>query len=301
MRNIIIDTDPGIDDALAMMLAVKSGLFDIVAITTVAGNSGIENTTKNARYILKLLEREDIPICSGAEKPLKRDLISAVVHGESGLAGIDVKENANLTGNAVDKIIEIVDKEETTIIALGPLTNIALAIQKAPEIMKKVKEIFIMGGAIRVPGNENRVAEFNIFVDPEAAERVFNFPIKKTLIPLDACNAVKLQLVDFEKIRNEKLKGPILCMMGEFIRGILEDAGVEGAVVYDALAVYSLINPEACIKNDYDIRIETQSELTRGMSVADLREKSDKKCNVSVVESIDEQEFKKDFIEILSE
>src|SRR3989344_4117202 len=160
---VIIDTDPGHDDALAIMLAIKSDMFDIKAITTVAGNSTIENTTRNARYILNLLDREDIPVYSGAEKPLERKLIKAVVHGRSGLEGIDPKNEPRLTNDAVEKMISIVkDNSEITIVTLGPLTNIALAIKKNPGIMKKVKEIITMGGAIKVPGNKNRVAEFNI-------------------------------------------------------------------------------------------------------------------------------------------
>src|SRR5205085_2809395 len=129
----------------------------------------------NARYVLDLLDRTDISIYSGAEKPLERALIQAVVHGESGLVGIDPTNEPGLTGNAVEKILSIVKENpnEITIVTIGPLTNIAAAILKDPETMKKIKEIVIMGGAVKVPGNKNRVAEFNIFVDPEAADVVF--------------------------------------------------------------------------------------------------------------------------------
>ncbi|MEI6731969.1 MAG: nucleoside hydrolase, partial [archaeon] len=173
MKKLIIDTDPGCDDALAIMLAVKSGMFDIMAITTVGGNSGIENTTRNARYILNLIGREDIPIYSGEDKPLKREIVRANVHGESGLEGINPKNESYLTGNAVDQIIRIVhDNPGITIVTLGPLTNIAKAILKAPEIAEKIERFVIMGGAIGVPGNKSRVAEFNMYVDPEAADIV---------------------------------------------------------------------------------------------------------------------------------
>ena len=282
------------------MLAVKSNLFDIKAITTVAGNSTIENTTKNARFILKVLNREDIPVYSGSEKPLERELIQANVHGESGLAGINVQEKADLTKNAVEKIIEIAKEKDLTIIAIGPLTNIAKAIIKDPEAMKNVKELVIMGGAINVPGNKNRVAEFNIFVDPEAADIVFNFPIKKTLVPLDVCNNIKLQIEDFEKITNQIIRKPVLAMMEKFIQGIYEYEGIKAALVYDALAVYYLVNPGACKLESLDIKIETKSELTRGMTVADLRLKSDKTPNVNVIKFIDENKFKRDFIDILN-
>jgi len=302
MKKIIIDTDPGHDDALAIILAIKSKMFEIEAITTVAGNSTIENTTRNARYLLKLLEREDIPIYSGEKKPLEKELIQAVVHGTSGLEGIDPKIEANLANNAVEKIIEIIEKNpyEITIVTLGPLTNIARAIKQVPETMKKIREIVIMGGAIRVPGNKSRVAEFNFYVDPEAAEIVFNFPIKKILVSLDACNNVQMQLEDFEKIKNEKLRQPILAMMKPFIKNIFADEGINAALVYDALTVYYLLNPQACKTEDYNIVIETKGELTRGMSIADLRNKPEDKPNTTVVEYIPKSKFIEDFIKILS-
>ena len=295
MRNIIIDTDPGHDDAMALMLAIKSNKFNIKAITTVAGNSTIENTTRNARFILNLLGREDIPVYSGESKPLARELIQAVVHGKSGLEGIDPTNEANLTNNAVEKIIETVNNENITLVTLGPLTNIAKAIQKNPEVMKKVEEIVMMGGAIKVPGNKNRVAEFNIFVDPEAADIVFEFPIKKTLVPLDACNKIEMTLEDFEKIDKGKIKEAILKMVKPYIRNIKSNEGVEAALMYDPLTVYYLINPQVCEVKDYNIKIETKGNLTRGMTVADLRLKPEDKPNVTVIEYISKEDFVKDF------
>jgi len=299
---IIIDTDPGYDDALAIMLAIKSDLFDVKAITTVAGNSTIENTTRNARHILKLLNREDIPVFSGSEKPLKRELIKAVVHGESGLEGLDPKDEPSLTSNAVEKILSIIEnsRERLTLVSLGPLTNVAKAMEKDFATMSKLKEIVIMGGAIRVPGNKNRVAEFNIFVDPEAAEIVFSSDIKKRLVPLDACNDVKLTIENFNEIQNKKLKEPILSMMKPYIENISADEGVGAALMYDPLTVYSLIKPSACKIRDYNVLVETKGKLTRGMTVADLRNIPKDAPNVSVIEKISEEDFKKDFISYLS-
>lgn len=302
LKSIIIDTDPGHDDAIAIMLAIKSGLFEIKAITTVAGNSTIENTTRNARYLLSLLEREDIPVYSGAEKPLKQALVQAEVHGKTGLEGIDPTNPSILTNNASDKIIELVSSiENLTLVALGPLTNIAQAIQKSPEIMKKVEQMIIMGGAINVEGNKSRVAEFNLFVDPEAAEIVFNFPVKKVLVPLDVCNKIPVLLEDFEKISNQRLREPILKMMNPFIENIYKyDRKIKAALMYDPLTVYYLIRPEACKTKLYDLRIETKGELTKGMTVPELREREKKDYNVEVIESIEANLFKKDLIEILS-
>lgn len=301
-RKVIIDTDPGNDDAMAIMLAVKSNTSDILALTTVSGNSTIENTTRNARYLLNILGRDDIPVYSGAEKPLKCNLVQAVVHGKSGLEGINPQNEPRLTGNAVEKIIELVKKNpnEITLITLGPLTNIALAIQRNPSVMRKVKEIISMGGTIRVAGNKNRVAEFNFFVDPEAAKIVFDFPAKKVLIPLDICNKIRLSISDFEKIKNITLKDNLLKMVVPFSRNTKKNEGPSGVMMYDVLAVFSFLKPELTMTNNYDIRIETEGELTRGMSVADLRVRSEKNENTQVVEKIPKDIFKRYFIDVLS-
>lgn len=301
MIDAIIDTDPGHDDALAIMLAANSGLFKIHALTTVAGNSTIENTTRNARFVLKLLGREDIPVYSGEGKPLARGLIQAVVHGKSGLEGLDPTNEPELTGNAVEKILQTIKENpgKITLIALGPLTNVAKAIQKSPETMAKAKEIVMMIGAVRVHGNKSRTAEFNAFVDPEAADIVFRFPCKKTMVPLDACNHVKLQLEDFEQVKGS-LKAPVLAMMKPFIENISKDEGVKAALMYDPLTVYSIMNPQACTKKEYDIVVETKGEHTSGMTVAELRGLKAGKPNITVVESIAEAGFKKDFVNCLS-
>lgn len=302
MKKIIIDTDPGLDDAMAIMLAVKSNQFDIKAFTTVCGNSTIENTTRNTRYILKLLE-SNIPVYSGASKPINYDLIQAVVHGESGLNGIDPTNNPELNGKAVEQIIKLVEENpyEITIITLGPLTNIALAFQQKPNIMKMVKEIVMMGGAIKVPGNKNRVAEFNIFVDPEAAKIVFNSNITKTIIPLDVCNTVLMTLKEFEKVKDPILQDPLMAMMKPYIRNIEKDTGINAALMYDPLTVFYLLSPESCKTKKYNIQIETKGEFTRGMTVADLRNVKDEiEDNCIVVEYISSTQFTDYFIDTLN-
>lgn len=297
---IIIDTDPGHDDALALLFLEKSGLFDIKAITTVAGNSTIQNTTNNARYVLDLINA-DTPIYLGAGKPLKGGLIRADVHGDSGLAGAEIIKKEKLTNNAVQKIIKIVraNPGEVSILAIGPETNIAKAFVEDPELSSLVKEIVIMGGAITVPGNKNRVAEFNIFVDPDAADIVFNADVKKTLIPLDICNDVFFSAKDFNKIKSSPLYEPIKKMMGFYIEGIRKFENTTGALMYDPLAAYYLINPNAYITTLMDIKIETKSELTRGMTVADRRNWGTKKNNTTVATSVDKDAFVKDFFTML--
>ncbi len=283
---------------MALVLAIKSEMFKIHAITTVAGNTTIENTTRNARYILSLLKREDIPVYSGAEKPIVRKLLQSKVHGEGGLGNLLPRNEANLTHDAVERLLSIIKKNPNKIklVTLGPLTNVAQAIRQKPEIMSQLKEIVIMGGAIKVPGNANRVAEFNIFVDPEAADIVFRFPIKKTLIPLDACMNVKMRVSDFERIKDPLLREPIISMMTVVIKLISEKDGIDAAQMYDPLTVYSLMNPSACKKIDYHISIETKGEITRGMTVADLRKIRKEKPNFTVIEWISEKSFKEDFI-----
>jgi purine nucleosidase len=302
-RKIIIDTDPGQDDAMAIMLAAKSGRFNILAVTTVCGNSTIENTTRNARFVLQTLEQEDILVYSGSKKPLKRNLIQAVVHGKSGLEGIDPINKAKLTNNAVKKIISLVQENpnEITMITLGPLTNIAKAIQKNPEIVKQVKEIVIMGGAINVPGNKNKVAEFNMFVDPDAAKIVFEFPVKKTLIPLDACNNVQLTLSDFKTIKNTKLREVLIKMVKPYIRNLAKDVGVKAALMYDPLTVFYLLNKNACKSYNDNVQVEIKGEITRGMTVVDKRIVTDRaKPNMTVVTNINQTKFRNAFINILS-
>lgn len=299
---IIIDTDPGHDDALAIMLAVKSGMLDIVGLTTVPGNSTIENVTRNASYILDLLDRRDLRIYSGAEKPLKRELIQAVVHGTSGLEGADTsKTTFDMTENAAEMIEKIIleNKGEITLLTLGPLTNVAQALINNPELAKQINSIVIMGGAINVPGNKNRVAEFNMFVDPEAADIVFKADVRKTLIPIDVCNEMPLFMEDFEKLSGTLLYEPILSMMKQFIAGIERFEGTKGALVYDAVAAYYLLNPDAFTVEPMDILIETKGEHTFGMTIAEKRISELKNINVNVVTKVDRDTFAKDLIQIL--
>ncbi|PLW80845.1 nucleoside hydrolase [Candidatus Woesearchaeota archaeon] len=261
----IIDTDPGYDDAMAIMLAVKAGL-DVIALTTVCGNSTINNITNNANHVLKLLDKSNIPIFSGASKPMKNELTEAVVHGENGFGGVNVNETLELSNNAVEKILFLIEEnEEISLIALGPLTNIANAILKNPKTMSKLKELIIMGGAVKVPGNQSKVAEFNIFTDPEAAKIVFDSDIKKTLIPLDVCNKIQLKIEDFDQIKGE-LKEFLKLIASSYIHFLEKDEGVKSAIMYDPVAVYYCINPDSCKSEDLNLFVETKDSLNRGMT-----------------------------------
>jgi len=302
LQKIIIDTDPGHDDVLAMMLLVKSKRADIMSITTVAGNSTIQNVTRNAAFTLGLLKKRDISIFSGKARPLKRKLIAAVVHGKSGLDGADTSRTKfELTGDAHRKIIELVRENpyQVTILTLGPLSNIARAFMADPELPSLVKKIIIMGGAINVCGNKNRVAEFNMSVDPEAADVVFKSSVKKIVIPIDICNDIPLFLSDFNKLEGSKLHKPIMSMMKHFISGIKKYEGTKGALVYDVVAAYYLLNPKAFTIEPMDVVIETKGEYTFGMTVAEKRISVKKNINAYVGLQLNRKNFVEDFIKIL--
>jgi inosine-uridine nucleoside N-ribohydrolase len=303
LQKIIIDTDAGHDDVLALMLLAKSERLNILGITTVAGNSTIENDTRNTAFTLDLLQKRNIQIFSGKHKPLKRKLITAVVHGKSGLDGIDTSNTKyKLTDNAHKKISELVrsNPHQVTILTLGPLTNIARAFIADPELPALIKSLVIMGGAINVCGNKNRVAEFNMYVDPEAADIVFRSKVKKVLIPLDPCNEIILTNSDFKKLKKSDLYIPIRNMMRQFIKGIEKHEGVKGALVYDAIAAYYLINPFSFRCKPMDIVIETKGEHTSGMTVVEIRKKEMKNHNINVVTKLNKRLFLNDFIRILN-
>jgi inosine-uridine nucleoside N-ribohydrolase len=303
MQKIIIDTDPGHDDAMALMLACKSPGLEILAVTTVAGNSTIENTTRNAQFILGQIGANNVPVFSGAAQPLKRKLMQAVVHGTSGLEGASPQNEPHLTGDAADQILRLVKEHpgELTIITLGPLTNVARAIQKDPETMCLVKQIVSMGGAIEVAGNQNRVAEFNIFVDPEAADIVMRLHVPKTLVPLDACNHVQMSLDDFRRIEDNSLRALLINMMRPYIENLRKDLGIEAALMYDPLTIFYLLQPDSCQTKRYNVQIETLGEITRGMTVADRRGvTSGDAPNTTVVTDIRAADFVSMFIGTLN-
>lgn len=300
MQKIIFDTDPGVDDALALMLLAKSNFSNILAITTTAGNSTIENTTANAQYLKKLLKLNST-IYSGARDALTGPFTTAKVHGSTGLFGIEHQETPNITNDASQMIAKIVRENpgEVTIICIGPQTNLAKAIIDNPDLPKLIKEVIIMGGTYLSPGNKTSVAEFNICLDPEAAEIVFESEIKKTVIPLDVCYQTPLFMEDFNKISGE-LSTTVLSLAGPYIKALSKFEGQDGAIVYDALAVYYLLNPQAFKTEDYEVHIETSGKYSRGQMIVDRRAWGEKKPNVTMVISLDRSQFVTDFLKILS-
>ena len=307
-RKIIIDTDPGQDDAGAIMLAAASPELDVLALTAVAGNVPLELTKRNARLILDICGRSDIPVYAGAEKPLKRDLVTAEeVHGKTGIDGVHIYEPPVplADGHAVDFIIKAIrdnEKSAITLCPLGPLTNIAMALQKAPDIAERVGEIVLMGGGFFEGGNITPTAEFNIYVDPEAAEIVFASGIKIIMMPLDVTHKVLTRKDRIARLRAEggKPAGIMADMLEYFERFDEQKYGTDGGPLHDPTVIAYLLKPELFSGRECNVEIETKSELTLGMTVIDWWRVTDRKKNALVIKDVDDDGFFDLFIERLS-
>lgn len=296
MKNVIIDTDPGKDDFLAILMLILSRQVNIQALTTVMGNSNLTDTTSNAKYLLEITN-SNIPLYAGADQPLKRPFCSGQVMGKTGLSGIKVKSILARVGQATPKINQICSNMPTTILALGPLTNIARALLANPTLESKIDQIVLMGGAISCGGNTNNYAEFNINRDPDAASIVFGTRIPKVMIPLDLCYQVPLYLSDFKRITKQPYKNIILKIMRPYIKALQKYENQQGAIIYDALATYYLINPQAFTLTPMNISIEANRIDLLGQTVVNKYQKP----NVLVATKIDIPTFTTDFISIINE
>ena len=277
-RKIIIDTDPGQDDAVAILLALASPEdVTVLGLTCVAGNVPLALTAKNACRVCELARRPDVPVFAGCDRPLGRDLVTAEhVHGKTGLDGPDLPDpQMHLQDqHAVDFIIETLRKEApgtVTLCPLGPLTNIATAFQRAPEIIGKVQEIVLMGGAYFEVGNITPTAEFNIYVDPQAADIVFRSGAPIVVMPLDVTHKALVTAPRNAAFR--ALGTPVgiaVAQMTDFFeRFDKEKYGSAGAPLHDPCVTAYLLRPDLFSGRQVNVRIETQSELTMGMTVAD--------------------------------
>jgi purine nucleosidase len=296
---IIIDTDPGQDDALALLLAFASPELEILGITAVAGNVPLALTELNARKICELADRSDIKVFSGADRPMLRKLVTAEhVHGRTGLDGPDLPEPAMQLQNqhAVDFIIETLMQHEAntiTLCVLGPMTNIGLALQKEPRIAARIKRIVAMGGGFFEGGNVTPAAEFNIYVDPQAARMVFEAGIPITLIPLDCTHQALTTKARVEKFRTMKNKtGPATAQLLDFFERFDEQKyGTDGGPLHDPCVIAWLLHPELFTSRDVNVSIECESELTMGMTVIDWWRVSDRKANATVCRNINADKF----------
>ncbi len=307
-RSIIIDCDPGQDDAIALLLAMSSpDELEILGITAVAGNVPLELTERNARQIRDLGRRSDIPVFAGCARPMKRDLVTAeYVHGVTGIDGIDiVTPNLPLEDlHAVDFIIESLhaaDDESVTLVPIGPLTNIGTVIQKDPAVLKKVREIVIMGGAMREGGNRTPSAEFNILVDPHAADIVFGCGRPITVMGLDVTHQVLSSPRRRGRIRaidNEAARATV-GMLDFFNRHDSIKYGTRGAPLHDPCTIAYLLKPELFTGKHCNISVETQSELTMGHTAVDFWNVTDRPKNATWMHAVDADGFYELLIERL--
>lgn len=300
MENIIIDTDPGQDDAVAILVALASpNELNLLGITVVAGNVPLSLGVRNARIISELASKEKTQIYSGCPKPMKRELVTAEhVHGRTGLDGITLPEPVMpiMEMHAVDFLIESIENnppDTITICALGPLTNVAEALLKAPSITSKIKQIILMGGAYFAGGNITPSAEFNIFVDPEAAKIVFSSGIKLTVLPLDVTHKA---LTSAERVTTFRKIGPpigpaVASWMNFFERFDKEKYGSVGAPLHDPCVIAYLLQPDMFTGRYINVEIETESELTRGMTVADWWKVTNRKPNALFIGDINADQY----------
>ncbi|APX25060.1 MAG: nucleoside hydrolase [Rhodobacteraceae bacterium] len=299
-QRIIIDTDPGQDDAVAILLALASpDELEVLGITAVAGNVPLELTARNARIVCELAGRPDMPVFAGCDRPLRRPLVTAEhVHGKTGLDGPVLPEPTMplQEQHAVDFLIETLRREpegSVTLCPLGPLTNIATAFERAPDIIGRVGHIVLMGGAYFEVGNITPAAEFNIYVDPEAAEVVFRSGVPLTVMPLDMTHKALVT-----KPRNDAFRalgtpvGQAVAQMTDFFeRFDREKYGSEGAPLHDPCVTAFLLDPDLFTGRHINVEIETVSELTRGMTVADWWGVTDRPRNATFIGDLDSDGF----------
>ena len=296
---IIIDTDPGQDDALAILLALASPEFEVLGITAVAGNVPLSLTEKNARKICELAGKPETKVFAGAIRPMLRPLVTAEhVHGRTGLDGPDLPEPlmALQKQHAVDFIVETLMARPSgtvTLCALGPLTNIGMALVQEPRIAARIKRIVAMGGGFFEGGNVTPAAEFNIYVDPQAARLVLGAGIPVTLIPLDCTHQALTMATRVERFRKMKNKSGPACadLIGFFERFDEHKYGTDGAPLHDPCVMAWLLRPELFTSREVNVSIECESELTMGMTVIDWWKVTNRPVNATVCRSIKAEDF----------
>jgi purine nucleosidase len=299
-RKIIIDTDPGQDDAVAILLALASPEeIDVIGITAVAGNVPLALTQKNARIICELAGKPQTRVFAGCDRPMRRKLVTAEhVHGKTGLDGPQMADPVMVLEDqhAVDFLIETLRREPAhtvTLCPLGPLTNIATAFERAPDIVARVQQIVLMGGAYFEVGNITPAAEFNIYVDPEAAAMVFRSGVPLVVMPLDVTHkalTTRARVEAFRAIGNEA--GRMVAEWTDFFeRFDMQKYGSEGAPLHDPCVIAYLLRPDLFTGRHINVEIETQSDLTLGMTVADWWGVTDRPANALFVGSVDADGF----------
>lgn len=299
-KKIIIDCDPGQDDAVMLLLALACpDAFDVLGITTVAGNVPLDLTQRNARIMCELAGRTDVPVFAGCDKPMRHELITAEnVHGKTGIDGVAVYQPAIplQDQHAVDFIIKTLlgaENDSITLVPTGPLTNIGEAISRQPDILPKIREIVLMGGAMREAGNTTPSAEFNMLEDPDAAQIVMQCGRPLTIAPLDVTHQALVSKQRIEQIRalDTPVGAAVVGMMEFFSRFDSEKYGSDGAPLHDPCTIAYLLKPELFEGKMCNVEIETGSPLTRGHTAVDFWGVTDKVRNANWLFKLDADGF----------
>jgi inosine-uridine nucleoside N-ribohydrolase len=293
---IVLDCDPGHDDAIALLLALASPEVELLGVTTVHGNQTLEKTTANALKVLELAGHSEIPVAPGAERPLRREAyVAAYVHGESGLDGpvLPPPRTEPVDEHAVDFLARVVlaSSEPVTLVPTGPLTNIGLFLARHPQAAAGVQRIVLMGGAIG-EGNVTPAAEFNIWCDPEAADRVFSSGLDVTMIGLDVTHKALVGPAHAEQLRGFGRVGQVVAELLEFYgRFHRETYGWDGSPIHDAVALAHAFRPDLVETVRTGVRVDCDGELGRGRTNADLRGRMGWEPNAEVGVDIDADGF----------
>jgi len=305
-RRILIDTDPGIDDACAILLALASPELSVEGLSIVHGNCSLEQATGNALAVLELANAMHIPVAKGCELPLVQpSLLAPETHGETGLgyAKLPRPRTRPVTQHSVDFLIEQILKSpgEITLLAIGPLTNVALAIRQEPRIVEALKEIIIMGGALRYEGNTTALAEFNTYVDPHAARIVYHAGIPTTLVPLDVTYQCILTPGDVNRLL--ATDSPITQFVADSTRFYMEFHDeyqkIEGCVINDPLALALIFAPELCTYQELPVDVDLSGGICMGKTVADFYNYGKKPANMRVALGVRARDFIDLFVERL--
>ncbi len=313
---IVIDCDPGHDDAIAILLALASPEVELIGVTSVAGNQTLDKTTRNALVTLEIAGRGDIPVAAGAEAPLRRGLRTAAhVHGETGLDGPELPEPSArpVDIHAADFLAELIEqwagsaggeaadarpedhappaRPGVVLVPTAPLTNLALMLERHPDVPDRLERIVWMGGAI-AEGNVTPAAEFNAFVDPEAAAAVFASGIPITMVGLDVTHKALFTRAHAERLRGAGRAGRFVAELSDFFQAFHERSyGFDGSPIHDAMAVAHVIDPTLLTTRHANVAVETRSDLCDGRTVVDLRGVTGREANADVGVDVDAERF----------
>lgn len=301
---LVMDFDTGTDDAIALVTALLyRDVFEVCAVTTVAGNVPLEYTSANTLNIIDLLGHTDIKVAKGADKPLTRTLECAISHGKTGLGDVVMSESSRAfyEKDAAETMYEaaVEHKGELVVLATGPQTNIALAIQRHPDIVSMIKKVYIMGGCL-VGGNMTQASEFNAYVDPEALKILFHSGLDVTMIGLDVTLKTELPIWVKDKLSELSSKEAQLTVrILNFMLQLNKESGWDIANLHDVVAFCAIVNPEVLTMKKYYVDVETEGTITRGMTVADFRDVyPDRKKNITCAIDVDFEGFWNWFVNV---